>query len=110
MKGNKVQAAKWCTHPKKIFKEIKHVVSDCGLITIFNTIKKTKLLQFKKYGFQVQSLYSSNVSKQLSHLKGVFPKGQILKSFLNKLTNPTILLPFNKTDSYIQFKTIKMAQ
>jgi len=55
----------------------------------------------QKYGFQVQSLYSSNVSQHLIHL---------LNNKQAHPTKPTILLSFIKTDSLIQFKTIKTAQ
>ena len=47
-----------------------------------------------------------------SLISGAFPKGKILKSFLNNkqvhLAIPTILLSINKTDSLNQIKTTKI--
>jgi len=46
--------------------------------------------------------------------KGAYPKGRFLIHFLNNkqvnCINPTTLLSFNKIDSSIQLKTIKIAQ
>jgi len=57
----------------------------------------------QKFGFQVQSLYSSDDSKQLSYFMGHFPKAKYLNLSLTikqvNLTNPTILLSINKINS-----------
>ncbi len=55
------------------------------------------------------------ILKATLSFKGVFPKGRFLNLSYKQLskyilTNPTILLSFNKTDSSIQLKTIKIAQ
>ncbi len=63
-------------------------VSDCGQITMFYTIKQTKqtkiqefLLQFKKYGFQVQKIvFTLPVTQSNSlNLRGI-SQGQVLKT------------------------------